>query len=117
MRDATEQQIEAAAERAYLNNRAGDTPWADLSARHKQDWRTKVTSVINAAFSAAWHPIETAPKDGTYILLTNDIFVDVGRFSHGSFGGFASDSDPTHWMPLPTPPRPHLDDLCKTEAK
>lgn len=65
-----------------------------------------------------WKPIETAPKDGTSILVgapewepelcswRNDCW-----FRGWCAGGLRSDTygpdfDPTHWMPLPPPPRP-----------
>jgi len=60
-----------------------------------------------------WQPIETAPKDGTFILLYDkNVGVHQGRwigspFSMGwrqcsNFGMY----DATHWMPLPPPPQP-----------
>ena len=78
-----------------------------------------------------WKPIESAPKDGTPVLLAcagyksmtvgfwadpveyegeaegwtlemNDPAIDP--FSAAYWGGCSECSDPTHWMPLPPPP-------------
>lgn len=77
-----------------------------------------------------WQPIETAPKDGTPILLSNGVDVSFGNWIKEDFsireirdiegryvdqienqqeaqwmdwdGGMQP--DPTHWMPLPPPP-------------
>lgn len=53
---------------------------------------------------AAWRPIEAAPRDGSYVLVTNGQYVDVACWSHGSFGGFVRDGDCLYWRPLPAPP-------------
>ena len=69
-----------------------------------------------------WRPIETAPKDGTDVLL---LFTGLKRAVHigsydisehirngksdyrsegwsiGSMWGFGTNPNPTHWMPLP----------------
>ena len=63
------------------------------------------------ALRGDWQPIETAPKDGTWIVLWVDSEPLVAGWN-------ANDGDwrlrwnddwiqppPTHWMPLPTPPR------------
>jgi hypothetical protein len=83
------------------------------------------------ASEPAWRPIETAPKDGTPILLFGDDRVTSGHWSAPSAiprliyqdgfapepewdewepywaswdGGFTDDYPPTHWMPLPAAP-------------
>lgn len=62
-----------------------------------------------------WQPIETAPKDGSEILLFNSLGNrHIGRWGHRYLGdpiheGWTWDGkqiggDVTHWMPLPAPP-------------
>jgi hypothetical protein len=56
-----------------------------------------------------WQPMDTAPQDGTYVLLCNaDGYCEVG-WSHGDYWGPIDEQGtgiiPTHWQPLPSPPR------------
>lgn len=66
-----------------------------------------------------WQPIETAPKDGTDFLMchaeTGDMMVvfydepsaEAPDHCWHRMDGLAYHRDlPTHWMPLPEPPRP-----------
>ena len=70
-----------------------------------------------------WQPIETAPKNGTWVLVTGGYIdycwegetqpdvtaaqyvINIGWqmawYDSGYYGGYKS---PTHWMPLPKPP-------------
>ena len=65
-----------------------------------------------------WQPIETAPKDGTNILLTNGRQGVCGYWGEWRQSAFLRQRDnwcsywlvqecgtqPTHWMSLPEPP-------------
>jgi hypothetical protein len=57
-----------------------------------------------------WQPIETAPKDGTDLLLWWPYWSKIPVHGYWSLGEWASLSaisegdGPTHWMPLPAPP-------------
>ena len=62
-----------------------------------------------------WLPIETAPKDGTRVLLHHPHATDE-TVTAGAWGNWDRDTvcwitdfgegwlNPTHWMPLPVPP-------------
>lgn len=68
----------------------------------------------DALEQSQWRPIESAPKDGTVLVWLSEphksmnsnvgvaLFHPNVRFINGLF---AHDlPEPTHWMPLPTPP-------------
>lgn len=79
-----------------------------------------------------WQPIETAPKDGTWVLLygrpyTGQSPTEVSRYVSETYeiwervdeatkrlvrqesGYWDGDIWPTHWRPLPAPPEPAMD--------
>ena len=76
----TKRRAVEAMEAEFLDWKVGpDSPLLAESCEHMLD---AALAVIEAE---AWRPIETAPQDGTHVLL-----------SDGS-------GEPTHWRPLPPP--------------
>src|ERR1700761_8653562 len=76
--------------------------WQNGSGSFRNVFRT----VIEAADMAAWQPIETAPKDGTSILLFDPkqlIYVALGCWlgpiQEWSTGCWEHNVSPTHWCP------------------
>lgn len=69
-----------------------------------------------------WQPIETAPRDGTDVLIvdisatkptasiahfwSDDCWIccHAESYSEAIYGEIEVMGDPSHWMPLPTPP-------------
>lgn len=54
-----------------------------------------------------WQPIDTAPRDGTEIVVyTADLdAMGVAWWEHGQWTVGESGWEPTHWIPVPPPPR------------
>jgi hypothetical protein len=81
----------------------GRDPDDDLSMMSRQ--------FLRALERCEWRPVESAPKDGTKILvytIHGDVEVTefcVMRRTVSDPVGDWNGSLPTHWMPLPVPPR------------
>ena len=117
-RDALQAQVEQL--QAQRNQLHEQLSYRDLQASGGLFPEASLSEALPAC--PQWQPIETAPKDGRSILLLNgdqvsyggwisaaDQGADVGEeylIAAGWWSVDLSDNDPTHWMPLPTPPVP-----------
>ena len=87
---------------------AADAP-PDLGQRSPQHTSATALSVVDS-----WRTIDSAPKDATKMLAVCGLYISIahwgqyGRSYNGIHGWRDEDGDlwnPTHWMPLPNPPR------------
>jgi hypothetical protein len=83
-----------------------------VSDRSKFGGETIDSAIKNVctALSRPWRPIETAPKDGTWVVCVEDDGTKhVAQFNKTwvteEYDYTSYFIDPTHWMPLPPPPQ------------
>ena len=142
--EPSDARVEAAAKAIADVSEAG---WLTLEERHQDEYRSEARAVLKAADAvspstrpadasnsgaeidgsgavsagAGWMPIETAPKDGTLIVLGARNGVWLGKYCPVYPSGYRPENPwssmlmnhdhmaerhtrPTHWMPLPAAP-------------
>jgi hypothetical protein len=103
--------------------REGRARWAAMSPEEQRAWSEKCKEVTRQVDSlmlrSEWQPIETAPKEGIApIWLAAPGRMRLGYWLQGRWADFARHEQhyadtvrldlnftPTHWMPLPEPPK------------
>ena len=97
----------------------------ELMNKADELWNTRAELAASREREARlrWQPIETAPRDGSYVLVSNGHGVWVARFkdvyqsgwkpptpwqsmmlNHDHIPSAKRSGSPTHWMPLPAAP-------------
>ena len=98
----------------------------EISAETIKNNKKAIATLDSLIAEHGWQPIETAPRDGTEILITDGTYVEIGLFECRNFvvrnngdyldGGYGRNyrtgvkfeyleyAVPTNWMPLPQPP-------------
>ena len=90
--------------------------WLDLdTVVCRREVRDAIAAIVKAERERAWHPIETAPKDGTLVILSGAGRVTAGAWYEWEgtedvegganwsdwYGGFTDEHPATRWQPLP----------------
>lgn len=91
--------------------------WDDTSDAYKKEITELATHFLTLYTvtpidpAKGWQPIETAPKDGSHVLLYRPEIQFIGYYG-GDNSGWRINAPllpsmfpiPTHWMPVPKPP-------------
>lgn len=128
-----EQSVMAASEATKNNRIVASTTEAEIFPFTGEDGKqyyvcprsgkTRPLFLSEVVFTPEWQPIETAPKDGSAVLLCDGCAMMVASWGHdslfnhepkkwvygeceGNYNWRQSFESPTHWMPLPEPPAP-----------
>ena len=105
-----------------IANEVGNEADAELTSL-----RERVKVLADALDKFKWLPIESAPTNGTGVLLFDYGSIHTGwrndKFNEGRLAGKWFDEatgeelmKPTHWMPLPAPPNEKTDEQSEESS-
>ncbi len=110
VRKAAESMLNASRNNAGISNTTLDKLIPEDMHSYKREAQAALSS-ITLADLMPWQPIETAPKDGTQILILRGHILQVRWYKTTKEWGQRYwsipkwfEEQPTHWMPLPACP-------------
>lgn len=84
-------------------------PWVLVGAYPRNERGESLVAEIKhlalLGLSMQWRPIETAPRDGTVLLVCRAGSYPAADFYDIAHEQWRRHNDATHWMPLPEAPR------------
>ena len=111
LKDKRIAELEAQLEETQLNCDDNENAHR-TSDQWRSHWQTKAGELQSKLDAVRWQPIETAPKDGTAILVNTGYAHDAWQYVTAHYRNdlwvaccSSSIVRPTHWMPLPEPPQ------------
>lgn len=82
-----------------------DSTCNQLGPEHVQIIDRAIDAALSACDESPWRSMESAPKNGAWILACNVHRAAVVQWDDGDWWGHdGSGIEPTHWMPLPAAP-------------
>lgn len=93
-------------ERVWVNFEGVDSGFGPIDDGYEEG----DTIYIRADLVPQWQPIETSPRDGTRFLAFvggqwHGVEQVIVKYSSDTYLGYNNTPwQPTHWMPLPSPP-------------
>ena len=102
---------------------ADQRKYGRVGAANSNPVRSAIESIVKDAEARGWQPIETAPKDGTAVLVYPGTWsgrsASIAKWESNKYAKtprpywsrdddlgrvtFSREHPPTHWMPLPLP--------------
>ena len=84
----------------------------EMTAEDRSEILNTVSQRVSEAAQPKWADIESAPDDGTYVLiLGDDDTIDIASYNRADGWQFKDEQCPsrhcypTHWYPRPEPPK------------
>lgn len=72
---------------------------------HRDIYKAMLSAAPKPEAKDGWLPIESAPEEGWFLATNGKLLDTLRRYSDRFAGSKFGLSSPTHWFPLPQPPK------------